>query len=252
MPFPTASRTTGCASNERRDSSVRATNSVKKGGIVSIKSVRRCYVCRRAGSYARIAPMSHAIDADTLIPIKNHASPDVGHSSGWTSSYNGRRFFSSSVSVPVNLVPPASIDLHPVTGVSIGTAMAGVRKANRRDVTVVTLSPGAASPAYSPPTDLRRARAVVPRASCGRFAGARHPRQYRERQCRDGCRRPRPGPLDVCRARLAARLRARAGAAVFHRRDHGDAAQRSHRGGAAGGARRCGARSLGASPPRRS
>ena len=44
----------------------------------------------------------------------------------------------------VNLFRPTPSDLHPVTGVSIGTAMAGVRKANRRDVTVVTLSPGAA------------------------------------------------------------------------------------------------------------
>ena len=45
--------------------------------------------------------------------------------------------------MPVNLIPTAHTDLHAVTGVSIGTAMAGVRKANRRDLTVVTLSPGA-------------------------------------------------------------------------------------------------------------
>ena len=43
----------------------------------------------------------------------------------------------------VNLVPFVPTDLHPVIGVALGTAMAGVRKANRRDVTVVTLSPGA-------------------------------------------------------------------------------------------------------------
>jgi glutamate N-acetyltransferase/amino-acid N-acetyltransferase len=34
-------------------------------------------------------------------------------------------------------------DLHVVTGVALGTAKAGVRKPDRRDVTVVTLSPGA-------------------------------------------------------------------------------------------------------------
>jgi glutamate N-acetyltransferase/amino-acid N-acetyltransferase len=45
--------------------------------------------------------------------------------------------------VSVNLVPFVPTDLHPVIGVALGTAMAGVRKANRRDVTVVTLSPGA-------------------------------------------------------------------------------------------------------------
>jgi glutamate N-acetyltransferase/amino-acid N-acetyltransferase len=43
----------------------------------------------------------------------------------------------------VNLSNPTPSDLHPVTGIAIGTAMAGVRKANRRDVTVVTLSAGA-------------------------------------------------------------------------------------------------------------
>jgi glutamate N-acetyltransferase/amino-acid N-acetyltransferase len=44
--------------------------------------------------------------------------------------------------MPVNLIPAAPADLRPVLGVSIGTAMAGVRKANRRDVTVVTLPAG--------------------------------------------------------------------------------------------------------------
>ena len=34
--------------------------------------------------------------------------------------------------------------LHPVRGVALGTAMAGVRKANRRDVTVITVAPGSA------------------------------------------------------------------------------------------------------------
>ena len=43
----------------------------------------------------------------------------------------------------VNLTPPSPSDLHPVAGLSLGTAMAGVRKANRRDVTVVTLDAGA-------------------------------------------------------------------------------------------------------------
>ena len=36
-----------------------------------------------------------------------------------------------------------STALHPVAGLSLGTAMAGVRKANRRDLTVVTLDAGA-------------------------------------------------------------------------------------------------------------
>ncbi|HEX6362970.1 MAG TPA: bifunctional glutamate N-acetyltransferase/amino-acid acetyltransferase ArgJ, partial [Albitalea sp.] len=43
----------------------------------------------------------------------------------------------------VNLKAPDPKDLHPVAGVKLGIAMAGVRKANRRDVTVVALDEGA-------------------------------------------------------------------------------------------------------------
>ena len=46
--------------------------------------------------------------------------------------------------MPAWLSPPSVADLRTVAGVSIGTAMAGVRKANRRDVTVALLEPGAA------------------------------------------------------------------------------------------------------------
>jgi len=45
------------------------------------------------------------------------------------------------MSVNLSALPPA--DLHPVAGLSLGTAMAGVRKANRRDLTVVAIDPGA-------------------------------------------------------------------------------------------------------------
>jgi glutamate N-acetyltransferase/amino-acid N-acetyltransferase len=44
--------------------------------------------------------------------------------------------------MPVNLTAPNPADLHPVPGVEIGIAMAGVRKANRRDLTVFTLAEG--------------------------------------------------------------------------------------------------------------
>jgi glutamate N-acetyltransferase/amino-acid N-acetyltransferase len=46
--------------------------------------------------------------------------------------------------MPVNLTVAPPEALHPVGGVRIGTAMAGVRKANRRDLTVVVLDVGAA------------------------------------------------------------------------------------------------------------
>jgi glutamate N-acetyltransferase/amino-acid N-acetyltransferase len=42
----------------------------------------------------------------------------------------------------VNLVAPDPKDLRPVPGVKLGIAMAGVRKANRRDLTVMTLDEG--------------------------------------------------------------------------------------------------------------
>ncbi len=44
--------------------------------------------------------------------------------------------------MPVNLPAPRPADLYPVPGVKLGIAMAGVRKANRRDLTVVTLVEG--------------------------------------------------------------------------------------------------------------
>ncbi len=44
--------------------------------------------------------------------------------------------------MPVNLSAPNPQDLFPVAGVELGIAMAGVRKANRRDLTVVTLAEG--------------------------------------------------------------------------------------------------------------
>lgn len=45
--------------------------------------------------------------------------------------------------MPVNLAVPEESDIHPVAGVDIGVAMAGIRKANRRDLTLMRLAPGA-------------------------------------------------------------------------------------------------------------
>lgn len=46
--------------------------------------------------------------------------------------------------MPVHLQAPEPSSLHPVPGLAIGTAMAGVRKANRRDLVVMVLDEGAA------------------------------------------------------------------------------------------------------------
>ena len=45
--------------------------------------------------------------------------------------------------MPVNLPTPVASDLHPVAGVRLGVTEAGIRKANRRDLTVLLLEPGA-------------------------------------------------------------------------------------------------------------
>ena len=45
--------------------------------------------------------------------------------------------------MPVNLSAPNPQDLYPVSGVKLGVACAGVRKANRSDLTVITLPAGA-------------------------------------------------------------------------------------------------------------
>ncbi len=45
--------------------------------------------------------------------------------------------------MPVNLQPPKPETLFPVAGVELGIAMAGVRKANRKDVLLVQIAPGA-------------------------------------------------------------------------------------------------------------
>ncbi len=46
--------------------------------------------------------------------------------------------------MPVNLLAPDPAELHAVAGVRLGIAMAGVRKANRRDLTLMTLAEGSA------------------------------------------------------------------------------------------------------------
>ena len=46
--------------------------------------------------------------------------------------------------MPVNLATPVASDLHPIAGLRIGVAEAGIRKANRKDLSVFLLDEGAA------------------------------------------------------------------------------------------------------------
>ena len=45
--------------------------------------------------------------------------------------------------MPVNLTAPDPASLHAVPGVRLGVTMAGVKKANRRDLSVIELAEGA-------------------------------------------------------------------------------------------------------------
>jgi len=45
--------------------------------------------------------------------------------------------------MPVNLVAPDPAGLHPVAGLELGTARAGIRKAGRRDLLIIRLAAGA-------------------------------------------------------------------------------------------------------------
>ena len=44
--------------------------------------------------------------------------------------------------MPVNLPLPVASDLHPVAGVTLGVARAGIRKPNRKDLLIVQLAEG--------------------------------------------------------------------------------------------------------------
>ncbi len=44
--------------------------------------------------------------------------------------------------MPVNLVAPDSASLHPVAGVKLGIASAGIKKPGRKDITLIELAPG--------------------------------------------------------------------------------------------------------------
>ena len=93
--------------------------------------------------------------------------------------------------MPVNLVAPDPSSLHAVPGVEIGVAMAGVRKANRRDLVVSRWPKAPAWPACSRSNRFCAAPVQVCREHLA--AGAGHPRhagQHRQRQRRHRRRRP--------------------------------------------------------------
>jgi glutamate N-acetyltransferase / amino-acid N-acetyltransferase len=75
--------------------------------------------------------------------------------------------------MPVNLQAPDPSQLHPVRGIELGIAMAGVRKANRRDLTVVTIAEGASVAGVFTRNRFCAAPVQVCRAHLAGAAGAR-------------------------------------------------------------------------------
>jgi glutamate N-acetyltransferase / amino-acid N-acetyltransferase len=73
--------------------------------------------------------------------------------------------------MPVNLLPPDPAGLHPVAGFELGTARAGIRKPDRRDLLVARLAPGAAVAAVF----TRNRFGAAPVLVCREHLAAGHP-----------------------------------------------------------------------------
>ena len=100
--------------------------------------------------------------------------------------------------MPVNLTAPNPADLHPVAGVELGIAMAGVRKANRRDVTVITLNEGSHVAGVFTQNRFCAAPVQVCREHLAADVGARALLdQHRQRECRHRRRRPGARTVDM-------------------------------------------------------
>ncbi len=86
--------------------------------------------------------------------------------------------------MPVNYATPAADQLFPVAGVRLGVAEAGIRKANRRDLTLIELAPGSRVAGVFTKNRFCAAPVQVCREH---LAAGRHPRaghQHRHRQRR--------------------------------------------------------------------
>ena len=124
--------------------------------------------------------------------------------------------------MPVNLPIPHAEELHPVAGFRLGVTEAGVRKANRKDLTVLLLDEGPVGAVFTQ----------------NRFV--RHPFRYvvsiwlggtiRAMVINAGNANAGTGAEGLARARLVCEAMASqlgvatTGASVFHGRDHGAAA----------------------------
>ena len=125
--------------------------------------------------------------------------------------------------MPVNLAAPDPQHLHAVPGVRIGVAMAGVRKANRRDLVLFAIDADAAVAGVFTKNRFCAAPVQVCQQHLAAGAGIRafliNTGNANAGTGADGLARA----PQLRRAGCADGPAAAAGAAFFHRRDHGNA-----------------------------
>ena len=129
--------------------------------------------------------------------------------------------------MPVNLPVPVAGALHPVPGVRLGIAEAGIRKADRKDLTVVLIEPGASVAGVFTQNRFCAAPVQVCREHLARGdirAMVINTGNANAGTGEDGLG---AGPRHLRRPGAPASDRGAAGAAVLDRRDHGAAAASS-------------------------
>jgi hypothetical protein len=155
--------------------------------------------------------------------------------------------------MPVNLSAPDPAALFAVPGVRIGVAEAGVRKANRKDLTVVLIDEGSAVGGVFTQNRFCAAPVQVCRdhlaANYGIRAMVINTGNANAGTGEDGLMRTRSTCIALARH---AGHRARADPAVLHRRDHGAAAGGAHRAGLPAALADAQPEPLGCAPPKAS
>ena len=86
--------------------------------------------------YRRLQHQRRLNNLDSRIAAAPHAQRIAAVRQLWS------HVFWRKLNMPVNYTTPAPDQLFPVAGVRLGVAEAGIRKANRRDLTLIELAPG--------------------------------------------------------------------------------------------------------------
>lgn len=103
--------------------------------------------------------------------------------------------------MPVNLPAPNAAELHPVAGVRLGTARAGIRKPNRRDVLIVELAEGGTAAGVFTRNRFCAAPVQVCREHLGLVSGAAPVKPIRALLVNTGCANAGTGSTGLADAR---------------------------------------------------